>query len=622
MDSSLDHNTFAVADYIVFGFLILISISIGVFFACYKRGQNTTLTYFLGDRQLNVLPVALSFVVTFQSSIIILGFPAEAYAYGMQYCIQTIGVTIAYLLSTVIVVPIFHPMKVTSVYEYFFRRYGNNIVRFIAAILGVMYFIFYMGIVTYGTALALEAAAGFPFWISVTIFSSAAVLYTSIGGIRAVIWTDVFQSLVMLAGIMAVLIKCTFETGGSKKVFELAKSRLNFFDFNPDPTQRHTFWTLVFGSISQFLYLTFTQSGVQRINSTPSVKTAKRIMYIAAPVYSIVWIVVMFEGITVFAYFSSKECDPLKAGKVRNLNQIIPFTVMELFRSTPGLPGLFIAALSAASLSTISSGLSSLAAVAYEDVIKIHFPNMNQKRAIYVSKSMVVLFGVLSVGITFLLSNVKGPLGQIMASFMGAIDGPTTGLFLLSIFCRRTTTKGAVSGIVLGFGFIGWIAIGQNFGGVVEQTPYLPLGPVTQCLNGTATMLNTTNTDMLYYDINTLVNQTGSLIITQKPTIPPKGNAKSGLQLLYSISYMYFNLIGAIITIVVGLIISHFTQPEVPTTLDENCILPLTCLVPSFLRNKLCRKKYGEKDSEENGESHAMMQNGSHGSCDNDHKLA
>lgn len=76
-------NTFAVADYFVFGLLILISVGIGIFFACYGKGQSTTLNYFLGDRRLKKVPVALSFVITFQSSIMIIGVPAEAYAYGM-----------------------------------------------------------------------------------------------------------------------------------------------------------------------------------------------------------------------------------------------------------------------------------------------------------------------------------------------------------------------------------------------------------------------------------------------------------------------------------------------------------------------------------------------------------
>ena len=608
MEASLSHNTFAVADYVVFGLLILISIGIGVFFAFYGKGQNTTLNYFLGDRQLKALPVALSFVVTFQSSIIILGFPAEAYAYGMQYCIQTIGVTIAYLLSTVIVIPVFHPMKVTSVYEYFYRRYGNNIVRFLAATFGVTYFTFYMGIVTYGTGLALETAANIPFWASVTIFPFASVLYTAIGGIRAVIWTDVFQSIVMIAGIMAVLVKCSIDTGGSGKVLELAKSRFNFFDFNPDPTVRHTFWTLIVGSISQFFQLTLTQSGIQRINSTPDVQTAKKMIYVTTPIFSFVWILVMFEGITVYAYFFNKGCDPLEAGVVRNLNQIIPYTVMELFRSLSGLPGLFIAALSAASLSTISSGLSSLAAVTYEDVIKIHFPDMKEQRATNVSKAVVVLFGVLSIGIALLLSNVEGPLGQLMTSFMGAIGGPMNGLFLLSIFYRKATTKGAMAGTMLSFLFIGWMSIGQNFSGAVEKTPYLPPGPTTQCSNETLSILKTTSSSIRYYDEYVTTNQIALVNVTQTPVYPTDTSEKSGLQVLYSISYMYFNLIGTIITIVIGLIISHFTQPDVPITFDEKCVLPLSSLVPGFLWDSICTEKGKMKDSEENGECQAMIQ--------------
>ena len=609
MEASLSSNYFVVADYVVFGLIILISVGIGVFFACYGKGQNTTLNYFLGDRKQNVLPAALSFVVTFQSSIIILGFPAEAYAYGMQYCLQTIGVIIAYLLATVIVVPVFHPLKVTSVYEYFYKRYGNNIVRFIAATLGGIYYTFYMGIVIYGTALALESAASVPFWSSVTIVSSAAILYTSIGGIRAVIWTDVFQSVVMLAGIMAVLIKGTVETGGSGKVLELGKSRLNFFDFNPDPTKRHTFWTLVVGSISQFLYLTFTQSGIQRINSTPSVKTAKRIMYIAAPVYAIVWVVVMVQGVTIYAYFYDKGCDPLAAGKVQNVNQIIPYTVMELFRSLPGLPGLFIAALSAASLSTMSSGLSSLAAVTYEDVIKIYSRNMSEKRGTNISKAVVIVFGLLSVGIAFLLANVEGPLGQIMASFMAMVSGPTTGLFLLSIFYRKATTEGAVIGTLFGSGLIMWISIGQNFSGVVEKTPYLPPGPTDRCSNATVSSLLTTSFTMNYSDVNIPLNRTDmitSIYVTQSQAISSETSGKSGLQMLYSISYMYFNIIGAIITLIAGLIVSQFTQPKVPIAYDKNCVLPLTCLVPSFIRNRFCKQEQ-YKETKEVDELRAMI---------------
>ena len=628
MDTNTIQNSFATADYLVFGLLILISIGIGIFFACYGKGQSTTSNYFLGGRQLKVVPVALSFVVSFQSSIMILGFPAETYAYGMQIILQCIGIFIAYLFASVVIVPFFHPMKLTSVYEYFQKRYENNVVRFVAVAFGLLFFTFYMGVVTFGAALAMQSAAGLPFWVSVVIFSSSAILYTSIGGMKAVVWTDVFQSIVMLSGILAITIKCSVSAGGLGKVFEVGRSRLNFFNFNPDPTERHTFWTLIIGAIPQFLYISFSQPGVQRINSTPTVKQAKQVYYVAAPVFSAVWMIVLFEGLIIYAYYFNKGCDPIAAGMIPNVNQIMPYTVMELFRNLPGVPGLFISALAAASLSTISSGLSSVAAITYVDIIKVHFANIDEKIGTNISKATVVLFGLISVGFAFLLSNVKIPLSQIIVSFMGATAGPINGLFLISIFFYRTTPKGAVIGTLCGFVLILWIIIGQNFSGAVKPTPYLPLGPTDQCFNRTGFLENQTwNTSLnesvtihtivwkgdtrnvsagnkqlihkIIGDQNSL-NESAFIGVsssTSSPENKPKAVEKSALQTLYSISYMYFNLIGMIITVLIGIAVSLMTQPKTPPRVDKACILPLSVLVPSCIRNRFKKNDPGRKTS-------------------------
>ena len=578
-------NMFTVPDYIVFGLFMLSSIAIGIFFACYRGGQHTTRDYFLGDRKLRVLPVALSYVVTFQSSILVLGFPAEAYAYGMQYSMNCVGVVAAYLLATVIVVPLFHPLKITSVYEYFQLRYGNNIVRFLAVCLGIVYYTLYMGIVLYGTSLALQSAAGLPFWSTLVVFASAAALYTSIGGIKAVIWTDVFQTIVMIAGITAVLVKTTAEAGGSANVFNVSRSRFNFFDFNPDPTERHTFWTLSIGAFMQFIYVTLSQASIQRMNSTPTLKTAKHLFYIAAPVYSFIWILSMFQGVTIYAYFSEKGCDPLASGQVSNLNQIIPYTVMKLFHDLPGIPGLFIAALAAASLSTISSGLSSLAAVAYADIIKIKFPSLKEEIGTNISKVVVVLYAIIAIGFAFLASNVKGPITQLFVSFVGAVGGSSTGLFLLSIFNHRATTKGAVTGTLCAIGFIMWLSLGQNFSGSVGITPYLPLGPTAQCPKSNSTFADT---GILWYTNSSQNNQTHNISVPEihtSTTATADIERRSGLSVFYSISYMYFDFIGVIIVLIVGSFVSMFTQPKVSEKTNPKCVLPFSVLVPGFIKN-------------------------------------
>ena len=615
MEMELDAvNTFGLADYVVFGLMILISIGIGVFFACRGRGHNTTLNYFLGDRNMKVLPVALSYVVTFQSSLLVLGAPAEVYAYGMQYCLVCVGVMASYLTATVIVVPIFHPLKVTSVNEYFLKRYNSNSVRFLAVALGIVYYTFYMGIVVYGTSLALESAAGFPIWTSVVVFSSAAILYTSIGGIKAVVWTDVFQTIVMFAGILAVLVKTSL---GSKDANseDAAKSRLNFFNFDPDPTQRHTFWTLTVGAFPQFLYLTFSQSGIQRINSTPTIKTAKQLYYIATPIYCAIWILAMVEGVTIYSYFYQKGCDPIASGQVPNLNQILPFTVMELFHDLPGLPGLFISALAAASLSTLSSGLSSLAAVTYEDIIKVYFKSIKEERGTTISKLVVVIYGLFAMGFAFLLSNVEGPIAQMFVSLMGAIAGPTTGLFLLSIFNHRATTKGAVSGTICAFMFVLWLSLGQNFSGLVKQAPYLPLGPTDQCLSNITTY--ETNVSLVT-SIDIVLNTTtvatssghGNIYTTELVSRAESGVIGSALASFYSISYMYFDLIGVSIVLLVGSLVSLLSKPHITIDDKHKYVLPFSALVPRFLKKICCRHKEKEHLKADDHELERMFREG------------
>lgn len=614
MDSEVIAHSFSVPDFIVFGLLIVVSVAIGVFFAWRDKRHNTTANYFLGDRKLKAIPVGLSFVVTFQSSILILGFPAEAYAYGLQYSMQCVGVVFGYLMAAVIVVPIFHPLKVTSVYEYYYLRYTANSVRYVAVTLGVIHYTFYMGIVMYGTALALESVADLPMWSSIMIFSTAAIIYTSIGGFKAVIWTDVFQSVVMLIGILAVLIKSSINAGGIGKIMELSKSRFNMFNFNPDPTVRHTFWTLVFGAPSQFFYLAITQAGIQRINSTPNQSTARKLFYISAPIYSFTWILTMVQGLAIFAYYSSKRCDPLASGQVSNLNQIIPFTMLELFHDYPGLPGLFIAALSAASLSTISSGLSSLAAVTYEDFIKVFFKEIKDTTGTNISKVVVVVYGIIAVGFAFLLSNVEGPLGQIMASFMGAISGPEVGLFLISVFFRRARAKAVVVATMVGVGFVLWISIGQNFSASIPKAPYLPLGPTDQC----PVIKDSNNYTVLseYQENDVTISFISNITSFPTPSTESFAESRTGLQTFYSISYMYFNLIGCLTVILVGVIISLFTQPKEPEIVSDKVVLPFSIFIPSCLKSSSYSSDTDSSDSNEleemlsKGDNHKRTENG------------
>ncbi|XP_060086170.1 sodium-dependent multivitamin transporter-like [Ylistrum balloti] len=222
---------FHVADYVVFAGMITLSIGIGVYSACSGGGQKTTLEYLVGNRRLKMLPVAISFVVSFESSILVLGYPAEIYIYGDQLLWTSVAFMFTTLTAIRVVVPLFHPLKLTSVFEYFELRYNSKAPRSLATVIGIFHYLFYIGIVLYGPALVLAAVTDFPFWASVFSVAGASIIYTSIGGLKAVVWTDVLQCLIMILGMIAVIIKGTMDVGNVGKVFQInyENLRLNYF---------------------------------------------------------------------------------------------------------------------------------------------------------------------------------------------------------------------------------------------------------------------------------------------------------------------------------------------------------------------------------------------------------
>lgn len=395
----------------------------------------------------------------------------------------------------------------------------------------------------------------------------------------------------------SVLIKSTMEAGGPERISHLGRDRFNFFNFSPDPTVRHTFWSLIFGAIPQFFYMTITQAGVQRIMSTPDVKSATKLLYIASPIYCLLWALVMLEGLTVFAYFSEKGCDPVASGKIDNPNQIVPYTILEMFHNLHGMPGLFIAALAAASLSTLSSGLSGLSAVLCVDVLQVWKPHIKDQTATNIAKILVVLLGVVSAALAFILSNTKGPLTQIMSGLTGAVAGPETGMFLVSAFFRRSRHRAVFIATLLGLALNLWMNFGQTFSKDLIITPPLPLGPTSQCSSSNET---TTTVYVAATENNISSLRLENFVTASDPTIlnstvlyhssTDSSHQRSGIDVFYSVSYMYFHLIGTIVTVLLAVIGSLLTQPKKKHTVNEECVLSLKVLIPAFVL-KLCRPK-------------------------------
>ncbi|NXN71866.1 SC5A5 protein, partial [Himantopus himantopus] len=234
--------TFSLWDYGVFGLMLLISTGIGLFHGLAKGGQKTSEDFFTGGRRMSALPVGLSLSASFMSAVQVLGVPAEAYRYGAKFLWMCMGQLLNTLLTAQIFLPVFYRLGLTSTYEYLERRFSRS-VRLCGTLQYVVATMLYTGIVIYAPALILNQVTGLDIWASLLSTGVICTFYTTIvsvgaggprgsprvpaahprlrlaqGGMKAVIWTDVFQVVVMLSGFIAIIIRGVLLVGGPARV--------------------------------------------------------------------------------------------------------------------------------------------------------------------------------------------------------------------------------------------------------------------------------------------------------------------------------------------------------------------------------------------------------------------
>ncbi|KAM9329555.1 sodium/iodide cotransporter, partial [Gastrophryne carolinensis] len=534
--------TFSLWDYGVFALMLLASTGIGLFYALFRGGQKSSDDFFTGGRSMTAVPVGMSLSASFMSAVQVLGVPAEAYRYGAKFLQMCIGQILNSLLTAYIFMPVFYRLGITSTYQYLEMRFSRS-VRLCGTIQFLIGTMLYTGIVIYAPALILNQVTGLDIWAS--LFSTGAIctFYTSVGGMKAVIWTDVFQVLVMLSGFFAIAIRGSLLVGGVSEVLDVAKnySRINFGDFDPDPRRRYTFWTFVCGST--FLWLSMygvNQAQVQRYIACKTETQAKLAILVNQVALCIIVSSAVTCGIVMFVYYLS--CDPLLAGYVSAPDQYIPYMVLEIFEEYPGIPGLFLACAYSGTLSTASTSINAMAAVTVEDLIKPNMPEIPMKKLIYISKGLSLIYGCSCITVAALSSLLGGGVLQGSFTVMGVISGPLLGAFMLGMLTCSSNTVGVFSGLVVGFALSLWVAVGA--------TLYPP----------SAEMMGVLPT---YADHCPLYNSSHGIIygapLPRNITVVPESSPLS--EEFYSLSYLYYGVFGTFITIIVGYIISQVTGP-------------------------------------------------------------
>ncbi len=193
-------------DYILFSGILLLSTGMGLWAAYTGRHQKTAQQFLVGNRDFNPIPVTISIFMSFASAITVLGMTAEMYLYGLQFVLNVVGLVLSNIYCALVFVPFFYDLKMTSTFEYLERRYDSKAVRCIGDALYVSGQIFYMSLTTFAPATAFEALNGFPVWVSIVIEVLLATFYTSIGGMKALVWTDAIQGMIYFGGLIFILV--------------------------------------------------------------------------------------------------------------------------------------------------------------------------------------------------------------------------------------------------------------------------------------------------------------------------------------------------------------------------------------------------------------------------------
>ncbi|XP_071755325.2 solute carrier family 5 member 6a [Centroberyx gerrardi] len=557
---------FSTVDYVIFALLLVASAGIGLFYAFSGGRQRTTQEFLLADRSMSCLPVSLSLLATFQSAVAILGAPSEVYTYGTQYWFLGCSYFLGLLIPAHVFIPVFYRLRLSSAYEYLELRF-NKTVRICGTVTFIFQMVIYMGVVLYAPALALNAVTGFDLWGAVLAMGLVCTLYTTLGGLKAVIWTDVFQTVVMFVGQLAVIIVGASQAGGIGEVWRKAVngSRIASLDLNPDPLERHTFWTLGVGGVFLMLALYgVNQAQVQRYLSARTEKEAVMSCYVVFPCQQIVLCLGCLMGLVMFARYGEES--PLDKGFVKTNDQMVLYFVMDVFQGLPGLPGLFVACLFSGALSTISSAFNSLATVTLEDLIKPHFPAMTEAKATLLSKGLALAYGLVCLAMAYIAS-LMGSVLQAAFSIFGMVGGPLLGLFCLGMFFPWANSIGAVVGLIAGLVMAFWIGIGS----------FVMRMSASPSLNATAPPL--------------LGNMTTAVMTTLVSSATTKPRP-TGVEALYSLSYMWYSAHNSTTVVVVGLIVSLLTGPMKEKELTPGTVYPvlgkLLFFLPERYREKLC----------------------------------
>ena len=444
-----------------FGWLnwtVLILYLLGMVYLGYyfmQRAGKSGDDFFKGGGRIPWWAAGISIFATMLSAITYMSIPAKAYAtdwtyYPMQICILVVAFpVIRYYL------PFFRRLNVTTAYEYLERRF-NSSTRLMASMLFIIFMVARTALVLFLPSLAMTAVTGINIYICIALMALITILYCTMGGVEAVVWGDVIQGIILVGGAILAAAYLIIYTGsnGASDFWQIAtghdKFRLFLFDAkHPFDFVNATWWVVILGGLANNLIsYTSDQTVIQRYLTTSDEKSAARGILTNGLMSVFVTIAFFTIGTGLYTFFKTHPAE-LDITMAKG-DAIFPFFMMSQLPS--GLAGLLIAAVFAATMSTIASNINSISTAFTVDLwSKAHPKPDDAGGQVRVARISGICAGLIGMLIAWLMATVDiQSLLDYFNTILGLLSGAIGGLFMMGIFFPRIGSRAAIAGFLCG----------------------------------------------------------------------------------------------------------------------------------------------------------------------------
>jgi len=456
-------------DYLVIGVYLVAITAFGSWFARY---QKTTRDYFLTDRSVPWWAICFTIVATETSTLTFIGIPAQAYAGNMTFLQLAVGYIIGRIIVSALFIPAYFKSELFTSYELLQRRFGTK-VKTLSAVIFLVTRSLADGIRLFTTALVISIVTQVPVTWVVIVLGAAMIVYTMRGGVSAVIWTDVVQMFVYIAGAGAVALALLSRIdGGWSEVVRVGSETARFVVLDPalDFSRAYTIWAGLLGGVALTLSTHGTdQYLVQRLLSARSQRDASTGIVLSGFIVFVQFILFLLIGVMLYTHYQQV---PLPQALARN-DQILPIFVVNELQN--GLAGFIVAAIVAAAL---SPSLNAMAATTVSDFYLPYFnPQADQDTQMRVSKQATVAWGIVqllvAIGAQFMNRSVLDA-GLAVLSFA---SGSVLGAFLLGTLVPSVRERDTFAGMIAGLIVMTWVWWATP----IAFTWYVLIGAVTTC---------------------------------------------------------------------------------------------------------------------------------------------